>query len=374
MEDIGEMIKKLLILVLCLFPLVVHATKMTDFTEDTSPTSDDIFWTTNAPGTSPADRKVTLGNLLLWMATQTVSVGGTWTMTTPVLDTPTFTLADDSTLTLPGAAVDSGWTTGILGFGPDGTGIFVNIADLEATIPISGEITDEQVACWESSETPGTNKLKSCGAKTTDNSTATHLLCKDDSGEIENCTLSGLAISGTTSPTITVTSAPAIPSGTNPTVDAAGEIAIDTDGANVTGDMTLRVYDGAATVAIGRKLHDIHVTVVKPQDLADAVRDAFLFWSNETGMTFTITSIKCWAGTDDTTLNVEETDADGQNNTTVDAIECATNGTGVYTDAQTTFTGATIEAGHLLWLDFDDTDDPSFVKITVSGWFNAAVD
>jgi hypothetical protein len=25
-------------------------------------------------------------------------------------------------------------------------------------------------------------------------------------------------------------------------------------------------------------------------------------------------------------------------------------------------------------LDFDDTDDPSFVKITVSGWFNAAVD
>jgi hypothetical protein len=191
---------------------------------------------------------------------------------------------------------------------------------------------------------------------------------------MENCTLSGLAISGTTNPTITVTSAPAIPSGTNPTVDAAGEIAIDTDGANVTGDMTLRVYDGAATVAIGRKLHDIHVTVVKPQDLADAVRDAFLFWSNETGMTFTITSIKCWAGTDDTTLNVEETDADGQNNATVDAIECATNGTGVYTDAQTTITGATIEAGHLLWLDFDDTDDPSFVKITVSGWFNAAVD
>src|SRR5574343_1175528 len=269
------------------------------------------------------------------------------------------TLADDSTLTLPAAAVDSGWTTGLLGFGPDGTGIFVNIADLEATIPISGEITDEQVACWESSETRGTNKLKSCGAKTTDNSTATHLLCKNDSGEIVNCTLSGLAISGTTSPTITVTSAPAIPSGTNPTVDAAGEIAIDTDGANVTGDMTLRVYDGAETVAIGRKLHDIHVTVVKPQDLADAVRDAFLFWSNETGMTFTITSIKCWAGTDDTTLNVEETDADGQNNATVDAIECATNGTGGYTDAQTTITGATIEAGHLLWLDFDDTDDRS---------------
>src|SRR5574343_621989 len=287
---------------------------------------------------------------------------GTWDWsgaTVSGLNATGLKLADDSTLTLPSAAVDGGWTTGLLGFGPDGVGLFVNIADLEATIPISGEITDEQVACWDSSDTPGTNKLKSCGAKTTDNSTATHLLCKNDSGEIVNCTLSGLAISGTTSPTITVTSAPAIPSGTNPTVDAAGEIAIDTDGANVTGDMTLRVYDGAETVAIGRKLHDIHVTVVKPQDLADAVRDAFLFWSNETGMTFTITSIKCWAGTDDTTLNVEETDADGQNNATVDAIECATNGTGGYTDAQTTITGATIEAGHLLWLDFDDTDDRS---------------
>jgi len=122
------------------------------------------------------------------------------------------------------------------------------------------------------------------------------------------------------------------------------------------------------------KLHHVQVTVVKPQDLADAVRDAFLFWSNETDTAFTITQIKCWAGTDDATLTVKETDADGANAATVDALECATNGTGVYTDTQTTITGPTIEAGHLLWIDFDDTDDPSFVKLTVSGYFDSAVD
>ena len=161
--------------------------------------------------------------------------------------------------------------------------------------------------------------------------------------------------------------------GTNPTVNATGEAGLDSDGANVTGDMTLRVYDGTNVVSMGRKLFDINVTVVKPQDVADAVRDAFLFYSNETGMTYTVTSIKCWAGADDTTLNVEETDADGANNATVDALECAT-GTGPFTVIETTITGATIEAGHLLWLDFDDTDDPSYVKLTISGWFNAAVD
>jgi hypothetical protein len=165
-----------------------------------------------------------------------------------------------------------------------------------------------------------------------------------------------------------------IPNGTDPDVTVAGQISQDTDGANVTGDVSGRAFDGTNQFMSWRKMKTIHVTVVKPQDLAGAVRDAFLFWSNETGMTFTVTSIKCWAGTDNTTLNVEETDADGANNATVDALECATNGTAVYTDTQTTITGATIEAGHLLWLDFDDTDDPSFVKLSIEGWFDANVD
>jgi len=50
---------------------------MTDFTEDTSPTSDDLIWTTNNPSGTPSDRKVSLGNLLLWMATQDITFTGT---------------------------------------------------------------------------------------------------------------------------------------------------------------------------------------------------------------------------------------------------------------------------------------------------------
>lgn len=39
-------------------------TKISDLTEDTSPTTDDLVVTVNAPGSSPANRKVTIGNLL----------------------------------------------------------------------------------------------------------------------------------------------------------------------------------------------------------------------------------------------------------------------------------------------------------------------
>ena len=159
-----------------------------------------------------------------------------------------------------------------------------------------------------------------------------------------------------------------IPNGTDPDVDAAGEIAFDTD------DNVLRGYDGAAQFALGRKIEAIHVTVVTPQDLDDGERDAFMFWSNESGMSFVVTGWKGWAGTDDTTLNIEETDADGQNNATVDAVEIATDGTGLFYASDSTITAATIENGHLLFLDFDDTDDPDYVKMTIYGYYNADVD
>lgn len=165
-----------------------------------------------------------------------------------------------------------------------------------------------------------------------------------------------------------------IPNGTDPDLTVTGQISQDTDGANVTGDVSIRGFDGTNQFMVARKLKTIQVTVVKPQDMADAVRDAFLVWSNETGMTFTITNIKAWSGTDDTTLNVETTAADGQTNATVDAVEIATNGTGVFTSDDSTITAGTIAAGSLIWLDFDDTDDPAWVKLSITGWFNANVD
>lgn len=62
----------------------------------------------------------------------------------------------------------------------------------------TGTMTDEQLVCYESTG----SALKSCGAKTVDNSTASHLLCKDSNGEVENC--GGVTISGTTSPVINI--------------------------------------------------------------------------------------------------------------------------------------------------------------------------
>ena len=90
-------------------------------------------------------------------------------------------------------------------------------------------------------------------------------------------------------------------------------------------------------------------------------------------MSFIVTGWSAASGTDDTDLNIEETDADGQNNATVDAVSIATNGTGIFTASDTTITGATIENGHRLLLDFDDTDAPTWVKITIYGYYAADV-
>jgi hypothetical protein len=151
----------------------------------------------------------------------------------------------------------------------------------------------------------------------------------------------------------------------DPDTSAAGQITHDTDG-------WLRAYDNSIQKAV-RLQEEIHVTVIKPNDLADAQRDAFLVWSNESGMNFVITGWKGWSDTDDTTLNIETTAADGQTNATVDAVELATNGTGVFTGADTTITAATIANGGLIWLDFDDTDTPGYVKMTIYGYYNADV-
>lgn len=53
---------------------------------------------------------------------------------------------------------------------------------------ISGTPTDEQIVCWEQDGTDW--KQKACGAKTTDNSTASHALYKDSSGYVADQVLS----------------------------------------------------------------------------------------------------------------------------------------------------------------------------------------
>lgn len=166
-----------------------------------------------------------------------------------------------------------------------------------------------------------------------------------------------------------------IPTGTNPTVSTQGQLAQDSDGANVPGDIVLRGSDGTNQVALARKLYCLQATVVAPNDMADTVRDGFLLWSNESGMTYTIVSWAGWAGTDDTTLAIEQSAADGSGNANVATCEIATNGAiGNHFSGGATGLAVAVPSGNLLWLDFDDTDLPTYVKMTICGWFNSAVD
>lgn len=165
-----------------------------------------------------------------------------------------------------------------------------------------------------------------------------------------------------------------IPNGTDPDVTVVGQISLDTDGANEPNDMVLRTFEGAGTqYSLARVLKTIQATIIKPNDLADATRDLCPIWSNETGMAFNITKIEAWSDTDDTTVNVEVYDSVFGNNATVDALEIAGDGTANYYVTETTITAKTIAANYILVLDFDDTDDPGWVKISICGWFNSDV-
>lgn len=163
--------------------------------------------------------------------------------------------------------------------------------------------------------------------------------------------------------------------GTDPDVDATNELGMDTDGANESGDFSYRGYDGANQFLIVRKLKCIHATAIKPQDWADAVRDRFPIWDNNTGMTFTITEIKAWADVDNSGVTVFKTSATNwTSQTVIDVIDCAADGTGVYTDTETAFDVSTVSHDEMIHLDFDNTDDPGVFKISICGWYNADVD
>jgi len=156
-----------------------------------------------------------------------------------------------------------------------------------------------------------------------------------------------------------------LPQGDDPNVDATGEISFDTDG-------WIRVSSGSLQPAI-RYQEELHVSVVTPNTLDDSERDALYFWQNVSGMSFVVTGWKALSDTDDTTLAIEECDEDGGNSATVDAVEIATNGTGLFYASDTTITAATVENGHRLRLDFDDTDAPGLVQITIYGYSDGDV-
>jgi hypothetical protein len=86
---------------------------------------------------------------------------------------------------------------------------------------VSGSITDEQLVCGET--TDGSNALKSCGAKVTDNSTSSHGIYKDASGYIANLPVAIDAHAAST----TITLYPGI----CPVIHNAGQAAADINNA-----------------------------------------------------------------------------------------------------------------------------------------------
>jgi len=147
---------------------------------------------------------------------------------------------------------------------------------------------------------------------------------------------------------------------TNPTTDAAGEITIDTD------DNFIEIY-GSESRSIPTEF-SIPISVYKPNEWDDDQRDFMPFFTNNTGATITITKIYAMADIDDCDFRIEEYDADGASNESLVKAETCDTGTGPYTnDAQTTITNPTIENGHILVLDFDDTDIPDYVHGTL--WY-----
>lgn len=173
-------------------------------------------------------------------------------------------------------------------------------------------------------------------------------------------------VSGNTSAFVINTGNVQIPSANDPDVSTEGQISRDANGDY------FRAYNGTVQVAI-RDQEEFNVAVSSPNALADGARDATYFFTNVSGMSFVVTGWKAMSDTDNTDLAIEEVDEDGQNAATVDAVSITTDGTGLFYASDTTISAATVENGHRLRLDFDDTDTPGFVHIVVYGYYSADV-
>ena len=166
-----------------------------------------------------------------------------------------------------------------------------------------------------------------------------------------------------------------VPNGTDPDVTAEGQISIDTNGASEsTGQVVMRGFDGVNQFRYAGKIKTYQSGVSTPNDFADALRDKLPFWQNTTGATFTVVRILAQADVDDTDVRFEEYDEDmTSNEQLVLAITIAT-GSGPYRASETTITHPAIGPYHHIFLDFDDTDEPGWVKWALEGWHEGDVD
>ena len=169
---------------------------------------------------------------------------------------------------------------------------------------------------------------------------------------------------------VVISDSVALPSGTNPTVDAAGEIALDTD------EDVLRVYNDSKTKGILLS-PPISVTILQPDD-ADEDDDIPVF-CNHSGMSYEILTIYASADADDAAFAlVSAPYNDYSDETTIESITVSTDGTGVYTytigaGAGTDIDEGTVPTGECILFD-PSASDLEWVNVTIIGYFVATVD
>lgn len=167
--------KYLIILILLIaIPCFGADTKISGLTEDTTPTSDDLVPTVDAPGSSPANKKSTLGNLVKWFfvpggSTNVTTITGNYALGITLTDTTAITFPESGTL----ATTDGNVATA------------TNLADY--SVLFDGAMTNGHLTKYDSTS----GKLQDAGEQVTDNSTASHFLYKDSDGHVENATTTG---------------------------------------------------------------------------------------------------------------------------------------------------------------------------------------
>lgn len=333
----------LIAIILLLIPVIVNAqVKITELTADTAPTSDDLTITVNDPAGTPGTRKVTLANMKVGalLANGANCSAGNYPLGVDASGASESCTADDD---IPEAGDFSNLTggTGITN-SPTGT---INTASGEADFLTSGALT-----CGAS--TQGKMQVHTTPLQYCDNAatpTLQYAAYGDSSG---NASTGDSATSFFSSGTIedarlptsmadkVITGSLAIPQGTGPTVDAAGEIAVDTT------DDQLVYYGGA------KRVIPYDRPVCFPIESLTATDDNYAFFMANDAITITAVGCNC-RGTCTTTATFTLEDRGG-NAMTITGTNptCATTGAATYA-AVTAGNGLT--AGEALAFDVTNT-------------------
>jgi len=323
--------------VLILLPLICYSADSTvEKLPPSSPASESIFYVVDKPFTSGAsDNRLSLGNLLLWMATQNWTFSGTVTL-------PVITLADASTLTLPAAAPE---VPSFFHIATDGTMTFVPISDYGG-IPSYGDLTTEHVAVWYNDD--GTWKLKAGDLPATDNTTNGKLVKKVVDGGVHTLEDAEAGVDYAAPNADTTGTASKLPVDT--ATDASGEESVD----STTGQY--RNYDGTRQNVFS-PINSFSIVIPAPADTDD-----INILKAPYGMT--ILGIDCIVqGTTSVTGQIQECSSAGASCADLDSdITCDADGAA----DDGTLTDSTIASGAWLrWKTTSVSGTPTFLTVTV---------